>query len=102
MTISLPSKLLSQQVTQSCINPLRVMIRFHEFRKDQQTRDRHSEVDLHVRDLIYPYFVTGGTRQRQKINTLDGIERLSIDELLVDIGVTLSLGIDKILLFGVI
>lgn len=78
------------------------MKRYHELRKDQTTRDKYSEVHIDSQDLIYPYFIIDGFKQRQNIQTLEGISRFSIDELLIDIEHTLSLGIDKILLFGVI
>ncbi len=78
------------------------MKRFHHLRTDQEIRDNNSEVNLSAPDFIYPYFVIEGIKQRQPIKTLNGIKRFSIDELLIDIGHTLSLGIDKILLFGVI
>jgi len=78
------------------------MKRFHQFRKDQATRDMHAEVQLRIRDMIYPYFVIEGNHKREDISTLDAVSRLSIDELLLDLEQTLVLGIDKILLFGVI
>lgn len=78
------------------------MKRFHDLRKDQATRDMHAEVNLCIQDMIYPYFVIEGDHQRQQISTLEGVSRFSTDELLVDIEHTLALGIDKILLFGVI
>jgi porphobilinogen synthase len=53
-------------------------------------------------DFIYPYFVAEGTGVREEIGTMKDIYRLSIDELLKDLAETLALGINKILLFGVI
>jgi porphobilinogen synthase len=53
-------------------------------------------------DFIYPYFVAEGTGVREEIGTMKDIYRLSIDELLKDLADTLALGINKILLFGVI
>jgi porphobilinogen synthase len=46
--------------------------------------------------------VAEGTGVREEIGTMQDIYRLSIDELLKDVAETLSLGINKILLFGVI
>jgi porphobilinogen synthase len=53
-------------------------------------------------DFIYPYFVTEGENVRSEIPSMEGIYRLSIDSLLKDAEELLPLGIDKILLFGVI
>jgi porphobilinogen synthase len=78
------------------------MQRFRPYRISQEVRDRYAEVHLAVADFIYPYFVIGGEKQRQQIPSMEGIFRLSVDELLKDIDVVASLGIDKILLFGVI
>ncbi len=78
------------------------MNRFHHLRKDKETRDLNAEVHLKADDFIYPYFVIEGQKQRQPIESLHGVSRFTIDELIIDIRHTLSLGIDKILLFGVI
>ena len=78
------------------------MNRFHHLRKDKETRDLNAEVHLKADDFIYPYFVIEGQKQRQPIESLHGVSRFTIDELIADIRHTLSLGIDKILLFGVI
>jgi porphobilinogen synthase len=79
------------------------MYKFHPLRKDQETRDKNAEVyPLLASDFIYPYFIIEGKRIRKPIKKLTGINRFTIDELLLDIKLTLALGIDKILLFGVI
>jgi porphobilinogen synthase len=79
------------------------MQRFRTYRTTQDVRDRHAEVSsLAVSEFIYPYFVTEGEKVKQEIPTMDGIYRLSVDELLKDLEETVSLGIDKVLLFGVI
>ena len=60
------------------------------------------ENQLTTDDLIYPLFVLEGSRQREAIESMPGIERLSID-LLVEEAVTLhQLGIPAIALFPVI
>jgi porphobilinogen synthase len=76
--------------------------RFHPFRLTQFIRDQHADVHIAANDFIYPYFVVEGEHQRQPIATLKGIDRFSIDELLFDLEETVALGINKILLFGVI
>lgn len=78
------------------------MKRFREFRKDQATRDKYADVAISVKDFIYPYFVVEGTGVKEKISTMPGISRFSIDTLVEDIKECYALGIDKVLLFGVI
>jgi porphobilinogen synthase len=79
------------------------MKRFRTFRATQEIRDRYADVTpILAEDFIYPYFVAEGTGIREEIGTMKDIYRLSIDELLKDLAETLSLGINKILLFGVI
>ena len=76
--------------------------RFRQLRATQVIRDQNAEVHINAKDFIYPYFVVEGEKQKQTITTLKGIHRFSIDELLIDLEETLALGINKILLFGVI
>jgi len=59
------------------------------------------ENHLHVDDLIYPMFVIEGEATRQAIESMPGIERLSIDELLKEAEELVKLGIPAIALFPV-
>lgn len=76
--------------------------RFRTFRKDQTTRDRYADVALSVQDFIYPYFVVEGEGIVEPIPTMPGINRYSIDTLVKDVLEIKELGIDKVLLFGVV
>lgn len=79
------------------------MKRFRQFRATQEIRDRYADVPpILPSDFIYPYFVVEGQGVKEEIPTMSGIFRFSIDQLLYDIADTLALGIDKVLLFGVI
>jgi porphobilinogen synthase len=78
------------------------MKRFRPFRASEEIRNRYADVAVSLSDFIYPYFVTEGENIRAEIPSMEGIFRLSVDRLLADVEETLSLGIDKILLFGVI
>ncbi len=78
------------------------MKRFREFRKDQATRDKYADVSVNVKDFIYPYFVVEGQGVKDEISTMPGIFRFSIDTLVEDVKECYALGIDKVLLFGVI
>jgi len=57
-------------------------------------------VNLDVKNLIMPYFVVAGQKEKQEIKAMPGIYRFSIDNLLLEVRDGLALGIDKILLFG--
>jgi len=58
-------------------------------------------INLKLADLIYPYFVVAGVHKKEEIKSFPGIYRFSIDQLLADAGKIRSLGLNKILLFGV-
>ena len=78
------------------------MKRFRTFRTDQATRDRYADVSLNVQDFIYPYFVVEGEGIVEPIATMPGINRYSIDTLVDDVLQVKALGINKVLLFGVV
>lgn len=78
------------------------MKRFRAYRTSQEIRDKYADVHIHPSDFIYPYFVVEGKGIRQEITSMKGVYRFSIDRLLADIEELQTLGIDKILLFGVI
>jgi porphobilinogen synthase len=79
------------------------MKRFRPFRQTAAIRDQYADVTPIVADdFIYPYFVTEGEHVKEEISTMEDIYRFSIDELLVDVADTLALGINKVLLFGVV
>lgn len=79
------------------------MKRFRPFRQTPEIRDQYADVPaITAETLIYPYFVTEGQGIKEVIPSMPLVYRLSIDQLLEDIADALSLGINKILLFGVI
>jgi len=78
------------------------MKRFRVYRKDQATRDHYADVTLSSQDFIYPYFVVEGNGIVEPIPTMPGINRYSIDTLVADVVELRQLGIDKVLLFGVV
>jgi porphobilinogen synthase len=71
-------------------------------RKDSSTRSLMRENILTVDDLIYPMFIIEGKNTREGINSMPGIERLSIDQLLSEVSEIEALGISAIALFPVI
>ena len=71
-------------------------------RRDESTRRLMRENHLHVDDLIYPMFIIEGEATREPIESMPGIERVSIDELLKEADELVKLGIPAITLFPVI
>ncbi|MFT3739913.1 MAG: hypothetical protein QM786_14250 [Breznakibacter sp.] len=59
--------------------------RFHPYRPTAAVRNQYAEVNLSVADFIYPYFVVEGTDVADPIESLWGVNRFSIDRLLVDV-----------------
>ncbi|PCI78716.1 MAG: delta-aminolevulinic acid dehydratase, partial [SAR86 cluster bacterium] len=51
-------------------------------RRDEFSRRLMRETRLSTDDLIFPVFIVEGNGQRQAIESMPGIFRLSIDELL--------------------
>jgi len=78
------------------------MKRFRQYRTNAAVRDKYADIHLNAQDFIYPYFVEEGERNVTPIPTMPGINRYTPDTLLDDVKETLELGINKILLFGVI
>ncbi len=57
---------------------------------------------LTASDLIYPMFIIDGKRKREAVNSMPGVERVSIDELQKEVNAIYQLGIPAIALFPVI
>jgi porphobilinogen synthase len=60
------------------------------------------ENKLTVDDLIYPMFVIEGENKRETIDSMPGVERVSIDQLLLEAKQCFDLGIPAIALFPVV
>jgi porphobilinogen synthase len=71
-------------------------------RRDGFSRRLMREHHLQVDDLIYPMFVTEGANHREAVPSMPGIERVSIDQLLVEAGQCVKLGIPALALFPVV
>lgn len=59
------------------------------------------ETTLSAADLIWPCFVCEGEQRREKIASMPEVERLSIDQLLLEAGQAVALGIPALALFPV-
>jgi len=70
-------------------------------RRDPFSRRLARESRLTVDDLIQPLFVIEGSKRREPVGSMPGIERLSIDLLVAEAGRLASLGIPAVALFPV-
>jgi porphobilinogen synthase len=71
-------------------------------RYDDWTRRLVAENQLSANDLIWPVFVHDGDEARIDIPTLPGVARLSIDQLVKDVGEAKSVGLPLIAIFPVV
>jgi porphobilinogen synthase len=71
-------------------------------RRDEFSRRLMRETQLTADALIYPVFLVEGTKQRQAVSSMPGVERLSIDELLRECADLVRLAIPAIALFPVV
>ncbi|WP_028297558.1 porphobilinogen synthase [Olivibacter sitiensis] len=78
-----------------------MIYRQRRLRKNPLVRDMVAETHLSKDLFIYPYFVVPGTQVKHAIDSMPGIYHFSVDTLLEDVALGLSLGVNKIMLFGV-
>jgi len=71
-------------------------------RKHEFNRSLIRENSLTTDDLIYPLFIVEGKNKREAIESMPGIERLSIDQLMIEVKEIVDLNIPAIALFPVI
>ncbi|WP_425431711.1 porphobilinogen synthase [Ferrimonas sediminum] len=71
-------------------------MRRHDF-----SRRLMAESQLSVNDLIYPVFVLEGNARKEQVESMPGVERLSIDLLIEEAREIVALGIPAIALFPV-
>ncbi|MBT8120820.1 MAG: porphobilinogen synthase [Gammaproteobacteria bacterium] len=76
--------------------------RMRRMRRDDFSRRLMRENRLSVDDLIYPMFVIEGDNRREAVDSMPGVERVSIDQLLLEAGQCVELGIPAIALFPVV
>lgn len=60
-----------------------------------------SETELNVTQLVLPYFVRPGRKQRKPIGSMPGVFQLSTDELVREATRAHALGVPAVLLFGI-
>ncbi|WGE91305.1 porphobilinogen synthase [Actinobacillus genomosp. 1] len=76
--------------------------RMRRLRKHDFSRRLVAESQLTACDLIYPVFVIEGENQRVKVPSMLGVERLTIDQLLIEAGELVKYGVPLIALFPVV
>jgi porphobilinogen synthase len=75
--------------------------RMRRLRSTGALRDMVRETELSAKHLVYPMFVELGTDSRTPIESMPGIERLSISHAVEEAGAAQALGIPSVLLFGI-
>lgn len=78
------------------------MKRFRHLRSSQAVRDQSAEVALKVDQFILPKFIVEGNAHISEIPSMTDVYHLSVDEAIKQIETSLSKGIRKFLLFGVV
>jgi len=76
--------------------------RMRRMRRNEFSRRLMRENQLSSNDLIYPMFVIEGNNQREAVASMPGIERVSIDQLLLEAKQCFDLGIPALALFPVV
>jgi porphobilinogen synthase len=77
------------------------IIRKRRMRRDDFSRRLMRENSLSANDFIYPVFVLEGEQQREAVESMPGVDRLSIDLLVEDARTVHNLGIPAMALFPV-
>jgi porphobilinogen synthase len=75
--------------------------RLRRLRRTARLRDLVRETELSPAHLIQPLFVTAGEGVREEVDSMPGVERLSISELVSEAGAIAGSGIGAVLLFGI-
>ena len=76
--------------------------RLRRTRQHAWSRRLVAEHHLLIHDLIWPVFVCEGKNQRIPVPSMPGVERLSIDQLVIEAEHAFTFGIPAIALFPVI
>jgi porphobilinogen synthase len=76
-------------------------VRMRRMRRDDFSRRLMRETTLTPADFIYPFFVMEGKKQRVKVPSMPGVERMTIDELVKEARIVARLGVPAMALFPV-
>ena len=86
----------------SASEPSPLPIRPRRLRRTAALREAAAETRVTESQLIQPHFVVPGEGVRQTLDGLPGIERVSVDQLVIDVQRDSECGIRSHLLFGVV
>jgi len=70
-------------------------------RRTQSLRDLVRETTLEPSDFVYPLFVVAGADTRRPVESMPGIDQLSVDRLEGEARELATLGVKAVLLFGI-
>ncbi len=70
-------------------------------RRTKALRDLVRETELSPRHLVQPLFVVAGEGVREPVESMPGIERFSISELVAEASELQAVGIEAVILFGI-
>ena len=75
--------------------------RMRRLRRTKALRDLVRETDLSPRHLVQPLFVVTGENVREPVESMPGVDRFSINELVAEASELLAVGIEAVILFGI-
>jgi porphobilinogen synthase len=70
-------------------------------RRTKALRDLVRETELSPRHLVQPLFVVSGEGVREPVDSMPGVERFSISELVAEASELQAVGIEAVILFGI-
>ena len=79
-----------------------MFIRGRRLRQNENIRNLVEETSISVNDLIMPIFLMDGKNKAEKISSMPGIFRKTLDGQLKDIDLAIKLGINALIIFPVI
>lgn len=77
------------------------IVRLRRLRKSERIREMVQENRLAKENLVYPIFVTHGTKIKREVPSLPDVFQFSADEILWEIPKLLKKGLKSIILFGI-
>lgn len=75
--------------------------RGRRLRRTKTIRDMVVDIDFSLNDLVYPLFIEEGLVGKREIKSMEGIYRLGIDQMVVEVEECIKLGVKAFLLFGI-
>lgn len=75
--------------------------RMRRYRRTENIRRMVREFHLHRAQLIYPLFVVEGENKVERVESMPGVYRYSLDHLLEEVQRTVDAGVNNFILFGI-